>query len=258
METDTTSRLGNLSALLECIVDTFNRVVLHGDEEARGHLGLGSTSVEESGSCVSEVAERQEVVGFLDGFHVVTVDTDGNAEEHVLRTLDDSKFSVLTAFDTEEVRAFEGLVAEVFILEITTVVDHFLEFLSVLLDDFPDVFSDKRSGLVSFGANVFAKNLEGFEDVWVGDLVESADSETTTEETVVGVLGDAVGGSLSDQFVKFVRGNAIRQTLDDVVDKTLDINIVAIETESKSVDTSVDLFRRDGLLRTIAFENGKI
>jgi len=47
VETDPTGRLGDHGTRLERVVDALDRVVLHGDQEARRELGVRSTSVEE-------------------------------------------------------------------------------------------------------------------------------------------------------------------------------------------------------------------
>lgn len=47
VETDSTGRLGDHRTRLERIIDTLDRVVLHGDQKAGRKLGVGSTSVEE-------------------------------------------------------------------------------------------------------------------------------------------------------------------------------------------------------------------
>ena len=47
VETDSTGSLGDHGAGLEGVVDSLDRVVLHGDQEARGELRVGSTGVEE-------------------------------------------------------------------------------------------------------------------------------------------------------------------------------------------------------------------
>lgn len=47
VKTDSSGRLGDHRTSLEGIVDALDRVFLHGDEEARGELRVGGTSVEE-------------------------------------------------------------------------------------------------------------------------------------------------------------------------------------------------------------------
>ena len=47
VETDPTGRLGDHGTRLERVVDALDRVVLHGDQEARGELRVRSTGVEE-------------------------------------------------------------------------------------------------------------------------------------------------------------------------------------------------------------------
>jgi hypothetical protein len=106
-ESNPTGRLGDESARLEGVVDPLDRVVLHRDEEARGELRVGSSGVKESGGGVGEVALRHEVVGLENSVDVFAVYSDGDAHEHVLRTL--SNFAV----DAKEVRAFQRFEAEV-------------------------------------------------------------------------------------------------------------------------------------------------
>ena len=47
VEPDASRGLGDESALLECVVDPFNAVAGHGEQEARGELGPGGGGVEE-------------------------------------------------------------------------------------------------------------------------------------------------------------------------------------------------------------------
>ena len=58
VETDSTGVLGDHGASLECIVDTFDRVLLHGDQEAGRHLGVGCTSCEEGRGSMGKVSLR--------------------------------------------------------------------------------------------------------------------------------------------------------------------------------------------------------
>ncbi len=87
VETDTTSGLGDHGAGLEGVVDTVDRVILHGDKETRRELGVGSTSVEEGGGSVCEELLRHEIVGLDGAFDVLAVDTNSDTHEHVLGTL---------------------------------------------------------------------------------------------------------------------------------------------------------------------------
>ena len=86
-ETDATCGLTNHSTLLQCIVDAFDRVVLHAYQEARAELWLGRTSIEESWGSVNEEALGHQVVCFDGTIDVAAVDADSNTHDEMLRTL---------------------------------------------------------------------------------------------------------------------------------------------------------------------------
>merc|ERR1719341_2040190 len=54
IETDTPGRLGDQGALLQGVINTFNTVTSHGQEEAGTQLGSRSGGVEQGGGGVSE------------------------------------------------------------------------------------------------------------------------------------------------------------------------------------------------------------
>ena len=60
--TDPSSRLGDVGAGLERVIDAINAVLLHADEEAGGELRAAGASVEEGGGGVCEPALRHQVV----------------------------------------------------------------------------------------------------------------------------------------------------------------------------------------------------
>ena len=88
----------------------------HRDEEARRELGAGGARVEQRGGRVSHPTLREHVVG-VDGALDILVDADGDAHQQVLGALDD------LAVDAEQVRALQGLVPEVVVVEVTIVHD---------------------------------------------------------------------------------------------------------------------------------------
>ena len=57
------SRLGNVGAGLERVIDSLNAVLLHADEEAGGELVATGASIEQRRGGVSEPALRHQVVG---------------------------------------------------------------------------------------------------------------------------------------------------------------------------------------------------
>ena len=121
VKTDTSCGLGDLSAGLESLVDPFDRIVSHSDEETRRHLRVGCTSVEEGRGCMGEVSLRHEIVSLDDSINVACVDTDGNAHDHVLGSFDD------LAVDSEEVGALKGLEAKVVVCKVAIVNDDRVE-----------------------------------------------------------------------------------------------------------------------------------
>ena len=97
VQSNTARSLGNHGTSLQGIVDSLNRVVLHGDQEARGQLGVGSTGVEQGGRGVGEVSLGHEVVRLDDFLDVSAVDTDSDSHNHMLRSFGDP------AVDSEQV-----------------------------------------------------------------------------------------------------------------------------------------------------------
>ena len=102
VQSDSTSRFRDHSAGLESIVDAFDRVVFHGDEEAGGELRTGSACIEKSGGSMCEMLAGHEIVCFDDFLGVVAVNTNCNSHNHVLRT-----FSNL-AIDSQKVRSLQS------------------------------------------------------------------------------------------------------------------------------------------------------
>ena len=85
-KTNATGVLGNDGTVLECIINSVNGVFLHGQEEARGHLRLGGSGVEEGRSGMSKIAFGQEIVGLNGAVNIVSVDSDRHTHQHALRS----------------------------------------------------------------------------------------------------------------------------------------------------------------------------
>lgn len=106
VQPNATSGFADHGTALERVVDAFNAVVFHGDEEAARHLRVRCAGVEERGGCVREVTFRHHVVRLEDVLEVRTVDTNGDPHEQVLRTLGHA------AIDTEKVGSLQRLETE--------------------------------------------------------------------------------------------------------------------------------------------------
>jgi hypothetical protein len=162
-DTKTTGALADHGAVLEGVVDTLNRVVLHTDKEARAELRLRRTSVEKGGCRVSKVALGHEVVRLDNAVEVVAVDANGDTHDEVLGPLGD------LAVQTEEIRAFERFESEAglhsaydksdrrgdpqVVVEVAVVDDSGIQSRSVGHDDVIGLLCDERRRTTSLGVN---------------------------------------------------------------------------------------------------------
>ena len=92
-------------ALLEGVIDAHDRVLLHRQEEARGHLGEARAGVEEGRGGMDEPLVAHEFVRLQRGVEVFSVDAQGDSKEHVLGSL----HHFFAEF--EEVRSLHGFEA---------------------------------------------------------------------------------------------------------------------------------------------------
>ena len=208
---DAASVLGDDGELLEGVVDAVDGVLLHGEEEARGHLGVGSSGVEESGGGMGEESVRQKVVGLEDAGDVVHVDADGDAHEHVLGTLGD------LAVDLEQVGLLQSLEAEVVELKVTVVHNGGVEGVLVLHDDVVDVLGNEGGGLTGLGVDVVAESLDVLREALGRHLVHIGNADAGGQDGAVGMVGGEGGGSLGGQLVELDGGNAGVDALDDLL-----------------------------------------
>lgn len=106
IQPDTTSSLGDHCASFQSIVDSLNRVVLHGNQEARRELRVIGTGVEQGWRGMGEVPLGHQVVSLENPVEVPTVNTNGNSHDEVLRAFGNS------VVDTEKVGALKSFEAE--------------------------------------------------------------------------------------------------------------------------------------------------
>ena len=106
VQTNTTSSLADHSALLECVVDSLDRVVLHTDKEARAKLCIWRSGIEKCGRGTNKVSLRHEMVGLDDPLNIISVNANGNTHDHLL-----GSFSYSTV-DSEEMGSFERFKTE--------------------------------------------------------------------------------------------------------------------------------------------------
>jgi hypothetical protein len=157
MKANTTSRFGDACTLFQSIVNTFNAVVLHGNEEARRKLRAGGAGVEESRGSMSEPTLREQMVGFNGRFDIVFVDTDSDTHKHVLRALYN------TAIDAEEVGTLEGFETKVIVIKITIVDNFRVQTFLVVHDYLENVLSDQGSRVLGLGVDMAVHDLDAAE-----------------------------------------------------------------------------------------------
>ena len=109
IQPDSTSSLADHGAVFKSLVDTFNGIVFHANEETWAQLGMRSSSIEESRRGMSEVTFRHEVIGLKDSIDVGTMNTNSNTHDHVL-----GSFSHTTV-DTKQIWSLEGFESEAII-----------------------------------------------------------------------------------------------------------------------------------------------
>eukprot|EP00754_Rhynchopus_humris_P001505 Rhum_TRINITY_DN10876_c0_g1::Rhum_TRINITY_DN10876_c0_g1_i1::g.40448::m.40448 len=196
---DTAGGLADEGARLQGVEDAVDGVVAHRDQEARRHLRARRARVEEGRRRVREPALREQVVGLDDAVDIREVDAEGDAHQHVLRTLADHTLAV--ALDLEQVRPLERLVAKVLVVEVTLVVDRSLDALDVGLGSLEGGLRHKRSLLAVARVDEVAQRLEGGKEVVGRGLVQGGDSEAAGQQGVVRVLARLVRGALREKLL---------------------------------------------------------
>lgn len=143
-ETNTASCFTDHRALLKRIVDALNTVILHANKEARAKLRMGRASIEKCRACVGKVTLRHEVIGLDSTINVTSMNTDRDAHEHVLWSLSDP------IVNSEQIRAFKSLEAEVLVMKIAIVDDGGVEDRSVVPDNLISLIRDHACSLAIF------------------------------------------------------------------------------------------------------------
>mmetsp|Transcript_2175 Transcript_2175/g.8519 ORF Transcript_2175/g.8519 Transcript_2175/m.8519 type:complete len:408 (+) Transcript_2175:256-1479(+) len=137
-QTNAASGLGDARALLQGIVDTFDGVFFHGNQEARRKLRARRTSVEQRRRRVRHPAFAEHVIRVDGLFNILLVDAYRHAHEQVLRAFDH------LTIDSQQIRALKSLVTEVIVLEVAIVHNLRVETFGVRLDDFVHVVGEQR------------------------------------------------------------------------------------------------------------------
>jgi len=144
---NSSSMLGDDGAVLQRVVDTADRVLLHCQKEARRHLGVGGTGIEESGGGMGEEPLAHHVVRLQDRGNVVAVNSNRNAHNHVLRTLGNH------AVHLEKVRLLQGLEAKIIVFKIPVVDDGRVKDIRMNLDNVVELLRHQGGRLTGLGVH---------------------------------------------------------------------------------------------------------
>ena len=85
--------------------------------------------------------------------------------------------------------------------------------------------------------------------------MEAGDGETSSEESVVGMLGDGVGSSLGNHLIELGGGDVVAESTDDGGDEGRDIYEVHVKTLGEGHNTARDLILVNGLGGTAALDH---
>ena len=106
IQANTTGSFADHGALLECVIDAFDRVVLHTNKEARAELRIWRSGIEKCWRRMRKVTLRHEVVGLDNPFDILAMDANSDTHDHLLRplsysTIDSEQIGSLEGFETE-------------------------------------------------------------------------------------------------------------------------------------------------------------
>ena len=183
VDADAARPLGDLRALAEGLVDALDGIV-HASQVARRKLAVLQAGVEERGRRVRRQFERHGIVRFLDALEIVCPDAERDAQQHVLRALDDA------AVDARQVQALERPHREEIVAVVPREIEHGVERVGARLDRGPDVLAHHALHL-----------SKGLEHAGRRVAVQVADRDVRREDRVVGVLGRHARGDLRRQRV---------------------------------------------------------
>mmetsp|Transcript_85769 Transcript_85769/g.191778 ORF Transcript_85769/g.191778 Transcript_85769/m.191778 type:complete len:753 (-) Transcript_85769:7-2265(-) len=245
---DAARRLRDEGALLEGVVDALDAVALHGEQEARGHLGRRGAGVEERGRRVREEAARHEVVRLDRRGDVAAVDAASDPHEHVLGPLDDC------AVDAQEVRLLERLKTEVVEAEVAAVLHGRVQLGGVHVDELPDLVRDQRRRAALLVV-VAVQRAAGLPERAGGVLVEVRHGDARRERREVRVLLRHVGASLRSQRVDLGSGDASIEALDDLLGDGHRVHECGVQATAQLSDPPGDAVKLNLLVLAVTLDH---
>jgi hypothetical protein len=180
---------------MKSFVDSVDRVILHRQQEARAHLRITRSRIEEGRRRVSEPFLADQVVGLDHGVDVVQVYSERDSHDHLLRPFDRG------SMDLEQVGFLEGFEAKVIVVQVPRVVNGSVKALLVLLDNFVNIVGDE-AGILSVVADISVKQLDRIGEVLLGSLVEAGHDDARSELAAVGMQHVEIRCSLREQVVE--------------------------------------------------------
>ncbi|KAH3661623.1 hypothetical protein OGAPHI_006472 [Ogataea philodendri] len=249
VQTNTTSCLGDQSTSLKRVINSVDRVLLHCDQETRGHLRVGGTRVEKGWRRVSEELLGHQVVGLDDLWNVVAVNTNGNTHNHVLRSF--SNFSV----NLEQVRPFQSLETKIVVREVSVVHDCRVELFCVLLNNLVSLLGNHWRVLTVLWVHVSVQLLHDLGELLGGLLVQVGDGDSGSQGRIIRVDGGHVSGSLCSEVVELDGGDAMVNTRNDSLGDGNGFNVLRVEAVTQTGHSGGDFVEADWLFAPVSFQN---
>ncbi len=119
------------------MVNPFQRISLHSQQEAGTHLGLSGTRPKECWGCMGKPLFAHESVGFKGCLKILIVNTDGYSHEHRLRSFNHLPLHL------RQVQPLQGLKPKEIILIVKLVVYNLLDLLNVCLNNVVELLIDQ-------------------------------------------------------------------------------------------------------------------
>ena len=144
-----------------------------------------------------------QIVSLEGGVEVVEMDADRTSHQQVLGPLDD------LIIHTQEVGLLKRLKAKEVVIEVSRVVNHFVDFLVILLDDIVDVIGEEGSRSVT-PVFVVEENVSRLQHAVLGALVKGCDRNAVGQLRVVRVHNGHVGASFCRQICDLLSCDSYR------------------------------------------------
>jgi len=137
-----------------------------------------SSSVEESWSGMGKPELTHQIICFKSCIKIIQMDSERDPHQHVLWSLDNSTISF------EQVASFESLEPKIIVVEIPLIVQFFIDFLLILLDNTHQFWMDHACISILF-VQYLIKFLNNYEIIIFSLLVQIAYLNPSSQSGVI-------------------------------------------------------------------------